>query len=898
MNLSAYIARGGALTPGRFNIRPDTGVIIPATTWQKMLDASAEAALYVPAGEYRLDGLFNLQGGTKIRLHPAAHINLSYVPTQAASVCFSAAGSLSSPYALSADAYALQAAPPWLKATAYLVNDRVCTGGMFFRCTSAHTSDSPVGGESGQRAFWRDYQAGRWEPTNLKSAADLSAIAPGDWLSLQSSTARFDTQGLFNMLGETVAVDSVAGDMILLRDLLHYDITTATGGKFHKLNTLKDIEIRGGRFTGPVGDPFDNTTLFAFNVCENVKFDDIDASSFYAICTLNDTIDFKSRGCHFHDGYSLGYGWAIGNGSRNVQISNNTAHRLRHFMTISAAPNRPVPHWITVDGFDVECSSFFRPGDLIAGAPLGTPGDAIDSHAGCRGLHLMNGTIRTASGAGVHFEGCDIVCENVTVDGANVGAAIVNNTTIPSRVSLKNFKAYNCAVGGVKIRAPNNLGRFASIEVEAEIDGVGALACHIAGDVANRLPNVTSSLKVRGTAGGTYAVLVAYADNPSIEAQIDTSLLAGQHAIGIFNCVGALVTLNGVRQKEGATGTVVLHSTVNNSATAGQRTNFGNGVLTLADPPTRGGVVDGLYIVRFSSSTTFAVYDPDGVSVGTGTLGTAWTIQVAFTIAAGGVAFVAGDGFLLTVDSDTVAVSTSAENTGADTITVPTSNVADTMSEGRYLITCQSIAGGAGNETWSVLDPTGNSVGTATTGVEFSTNGVTFTINDAEPHAAVGDRFIFVGTRVARGGRTRLTSIIAPNHSTNRAVFLGNQVKEHAVDIDWDRSQVNAQITLGSGGGHKVRESSRSEVLAHTANWTYVLWSNASVIRETGPLTADRTMVLPTFGVPDQKEITLINASTGGHNWLMGAKATVPPDHSGSIVWSEAAADWLLKATA
>lgn len=89
------------------------------------------------------------------------------------------------------------------------------------------------------------------------------------------------------------------------------------------------------------------------------------------------------------------------------------------------------------------------------------------------------------------------------------------------------------------------------------------------------------------------------------------------------------------------------------AASAAVAGNTGNGVLTLANPKTGTGVKKGVYRVVFMDPATdagkFTVEDPDGVNIGNGAVGVAFTTQVKFTIADGATDFVAGDSFNITV---------------------------------------------------------------------------------------------------------------------------------------------------------------------------------------------------------------------------------------------------------
>jgi hypothetical protein len=76
--------------------------------------------------------------------------------------------------------------------------------------------------------------------------------------------------------------------------------------------------------------------------------------------------------------------------------------------------------------------------------------------------------------------------------------------------------------------------------------------------------------------------------------------------------------------------------------------NTGNGTISAVTNQGTGETA-GIYTVRFTSPTTFNVEKPNGDMIGQGSTGTAFSDDVGFTITAGGTAFVAGDGFDITV---------------------------------------------------------------------------------------------------------------------------------------------------------------------------------------------------------------------------------------------------------
>lgn len=87
------------------------------------------------------------------------------------------------------------------------------------------------------------------------------------------------------------------------------------------------------------------------------------------------------------------------------------------------------------------------------------------------------------------------------------------------------------------------------------------------------------------------------------------------------------------------------------TASAAGGSNTGNGTLTPATPAFVDGVRAGVYTIQMTAPTTFAVFDPLGNEVGTGSTGVAFSSQIAFTLAAGGTAFVGGDTFTYTVSA-------------------------------------------------------------------------------------------------------------------------------------------------------------------------------------------------------------------------------------------------------
>jgi hypothetical protein len=131
---------------------------------------------------------------------------------------------------------------------------------------------------------------------------------------------------------------------------------------------------------------------------------------------------------------------------------------------------------------------------------------------------------------------------------------------------------------------------------------------------------------------------------------------------GRYNGEFLLSEANGTRSREQVTvtqsgtaipaGTVMGQITVGTVASAAFAGNTGNGVLgtVTLSAGAKAGVYKLVVIEPNTNLGAFVVEDPDGVILGRGTVGTAFSAGgLAFTLADGATDFVAGDGFNITV---------------------------------------------------------------------------------------------------------------------------------------------------------------------------------------------------------------------------------------------------------
>ncbi len=196
--------------------------------------------------------------------------------------------------------------------------------------------------------------------------------------------------------------------------------------------------------------------------------------------------------------------------------------------------------------------------------------------------------------------------------------------------------------------------------------------------------------------------------------------------------------------------------------------NEGDGSIT-AEPATGVAAKVGVYRVTCVQPAvdggTFLVEDPDGVTVGTATVGVECTADghLTFTIADGTADFAAGDSFTITV---------AAANSGA----------------------------------FSVTAPNGMPLANATVGEAYSSSHLAFTVDDGATDFAPGDSFqiaVAPGSWVAldfastAGGQTARGVSYAAVDATLAALPLAVVVRDAAVNgaaLTWPESATVAQV--------------------------------------------------------------------------------------------------------
>lgn len=120
----------------------------------------------------------------------------------------------------------------------------------------------------------------------------------------------------------------------------------------------------------------------------------------------------------------------------------------------------------------------------------------------------------------------------------------------------------------------------------------------------------------------------------------------------------------------------VLGTSLLSTATAAPKAGGNTGNGTCSAVTVKDGAKLGVYTVRLTDATHFDVHDPDGFVIEEAVaVGTAVANDLGFTISAGGNAFVAGDGFDITVAAGTgkakVAAAASVDGSQDPNLVLP-----------------------------------------------------------------------------------------------------------------------------------------------------------------------------------------------------------------------------------
>lgn len=270
----------------------------------------------------------------------------------------------------------------------------------------------------------------------------------------------------------------------------------------------------------------------------------------------------------------------------------------------------------------------------------------------------------------------------------------------------------------------------------------------------------TQGLKTRTVTIKESAALVA----GSVLGKRTASTATSSSVTGTGNGTLGSVTC-GLKAKPGVYTLACTATSTNYGAATSAAFSGNTGDGAMGSVTTSAGAKVGAYklviIEPGSNAGKFTLTDPDGLVVGTGTVGSAFSAGgLAFTLADGATDFVSGDGFTITVAA----------------------SATDTTS------------------TFSVKDPDGNSLPAAVTSVAYTNPQINFTIADGATNFAVGDSFTIT---VAGDGKYKLAAAASVDGSQTATAILAEDADASAGDAEaviYEAGDFLADnLTYGSG---------------------------------------------------------------------------------------------------
>jgi hypothetical protein len=242
-------------------------------------------------------------------------------------------------------------------------------------------------------------------------------FAVGDMVRL-CSNAIWDTQRTSSRLGEILIVkDITSSTTVVLSTPTYDDYKMADSAFLEKITPVKNITVKNGIILGnPANDEHQGLYFQAGRNIRVEKLKTIDIDKRH-LC-LDDCIDSNVLDCDFNEANhaSMGYGISFSNSTRDCIARNNHFTHLRHSMTTNndVSSSWGIVRKLIWDGNTVKDAAQ----DTSGGA-----GDAIDTHAGCEYLTIINNEVNGGYGNGINVEGRSAIISNNRIQNVQ-GAGI------------------------------------------------------------------------------------------------------------------------------------------------------------------------------------------------------------------------------------------------------------------------------------------------------------------------------------------------------------------------------------------------------------------------------------------------------------------------------------------
>lgn len=175
-----------------------------------------------------------------------------------------------------------------------------------------------------------------------------------------------------------------------------------------------------------------------------------------------------------------GYGFSLNGGARGFKFENAHIFGFRHGVSINGeASTGGVVRDIHYKNVLIEGTADATTGSMA-------PGAGVDQHAICDDILYENVHVRNIGGNAFTLEGASSTLIDCSIDGAGGGVAVVNYTSRPSEISIKNLKVRGVASGAIGIQGGISAnGAISSVFTKIELENIDIEA--MAGDTSRAL---------------------------------------------------------------------------------------------------------------------------------------------------------------------------------------------------------------------------------------------------------------------------------------------------------------------------------------------------------------------------------------------------------------------------
>jgi hypothetical protein len=244
---------------------------------------------------------------------------------------------------------------------------------------------------------------------------NTAGFVAGDMVRVYSNTI-WDSQRTSSRIGEIAFIKTIdSATQLTLTTPLFDTYLVSASAKIEKLNPVENITIMNGTIIGNRANDEHmgiKITLGKSCLISNMITKDIDKRHI----VLMDCIDSDVENCRLFEANhtSQAYGVSFVDCTRDCVASGNHFTHIRHSMTTN---NSSTDSWGIVRRILFEGNTVMDTANDLSGGY----GDAIDTHAGCEFISIINNSVNGCEGSGINVEGKSAIIANNRIQ--NVGMA-------------------------------------------------------------------------------------------------------------------------------------------------------------------------------------------------------------------------------------------------------------------------------------------------------------------------------------------------------------------------------------------------------------------------------------------------------------------------------------------